>query len=93
MFRSGGLVNPVTMIGLALIAAVAVFQLINLPVEFNASRRALQVLPQMGILTEQENAGARKMLTAAAMTYVAATIAAVWHLLYWAMLIFGGSRN
>jgi Zn-dependent membrane protease YugP len=89
MSGSAGLVNPLTMIGLGLIAAVAVFQLVNLPVEFDASRRALQVLPQMGILGAEETAGARKMLTAAAMTYVAATVAALVELLYFALLIFG----
>ena len=89
MSGTGGLINPITMVGLGLIAAVVVFQLVNLPVEFDASRRALQVLPQMGILTEQETAGARKMLTAAAMTYVAATVAALLQLLYWAWMIFG----
>ena len=81
--------------GCVLLGAVVLFQLVNLPVEFDASRRALQVLPAMGILTPEENAGARTMLTAAAMTYVAATIAAIWTLLYWLMRlgVIGGSRD
>jgi len=88
--------NSITYIGLGLIFAVVLFQVINLPVEFDASRRALQLLPAMGILTEQENAGARAMLTAAAMTYVAATATAILQLLYWMMrlgLLGGRSSN
>ncbi len=97
LFMGGGNPNnPLVLLGLAGIAAIAVFQVINLPVEFNASRRALQVLPEIGILTDEENRGARAMLTAAAMTYVAATIAAVWTLVYWLWrlgLIGGSSRD
>ena len=75
---------PVLMyLGLLGIAAIAVFQLINLPVEFDASRRALELLPQSGALTEEENRGARSVLIAAALTYVAGTIAAIWTLLYY----------
>lgn len=81
----GKALNPITLIGLLLIAGVAVFQLINLPVEFDASRRALQVLPRIGILSAEETVGAKKVLTAAAMTYVAATIAALWELVFWMM--------
>jgi hypothetical protein len=86
--------NPITLIGLGLIACVAVFQVVNLPVEFDASRRALLVLPGVGILDAEETAGARKVLRAAAMTYVAATIAALWELLYWAyrLGLLGGRR-
>jgi hypothetical protein len=84
-FMMGKALNPITLIGLLLIAGVAVFQLVNLPVEFDASRRALQILPRIGILTEEETVGARKVLTAAAMTYVAATIAALWELFFWMM--------
>lgn len=75
--------NALILLGVGGIGAIAVFQLINLPVEFDASRRALQVLPEMGILTPDENAHARKVLNAAAMTYVAATIGAILVLLYW----------
>ncbi|MCW8133109.1 MAG: zinc metallopeptidase [Planctomycetota bacterium] len=96
LFMSGGNPqNPITLLGLAGLAAVALFQLVNLPVEFDASRRALQLLPGIGILDEEENQGARSVLTAAAFTYVAATIAAVWTLLYWAMRLglLGGNRD
>ncbi len=88
--------NPLVLVGVALIAAIVVFQIINLPVEFNASKRALQVLPEIGILTDEENRGARSVLTAAAMTYVAATVAAIWTLVYWLWrlgLIGGSSRD
>ena len=59
-------------IGLILFAAVAVFQLITLPVEFNASQRAITVLRDSQVLSEEELRGTKKVLRAAAMTYVAA---------------------
>jgi Zn-dependent membrane protease YugP len=96
MWMGHGRVNVISLIGLGLIGCVAFFQLVNLPVEIDASRRALQALPGIGILSEEENRGARTMLTAAAFTYIAATIAALWELLYWAMrmgLIGGRSRD
>lgn len=69
-----------------------VFQLVTLPVEFNASRRALAAIEQNGLLTEDELAGARKTLSAAAMTYVAATAAALAQLLR-LLILFGGNRR
>lgn len=87
--------NGFSIAGLLLFASVAFFQLVNLPVELDASRRALQLLPQTGILTAEETQGARSVLLAAAMTYVAATAAALWELIYWAMRLglIGGRRN
>lgn len=61
--------------------AVVLFQLITLPVEFNASRRALTALSETGILNDEELGGAKKVLNAAALTYVAATLTAVAQLL------------
>ena len=92
---TAGQPSIIAWIGLLLLGAVVFFQLINLPVEFDASRRALQVLPATGILTAEENEGARAVLTAAAMTYVAATVAAIAELLYWAwrLGLLGGSNN
>lgn len=58
------------------------FQLVTLPVEFNASSRALQALGGVGVLSADELPGARKVLSAAALTYVAAAIAAVGQLIY-----------
>jgi len=69
-------------VGILFFTAVVVFQLITLPVEFNASRRALKVLHDTNILTKRELPGAREVLTAAALTYVAAATAAILQLLY-----------
>lgn len=68
-------------IGILLFSTVAIFQLITLPVEFDASRRALEVLAGTGLLEGEEIDGARKVLSAAAMTYVAALISSVAQLL------------
>ena len=83
------------LIGFVLLCGILVFQLVNLPVEFNASKRALQLLPATGILTPEENRGAQKVLAAAALTYVAAMIAILWELIYYAMRLglLGGSRR
>ena len=78
--------------GIACFGLSLVFQLITLPVEFNASRRAMQTIASSGILTEYEQHGARKTLTAAAMTYVAATAVALAQLLR-LLMIFGGRRR
>ena len=63
-------------------AAVVVFQLVTLPVEFDASRRALAQLSSQGIVTADEQPGARRVLTAAAVTYVVAALAALTYLLF-----------
>ena len=68
-------------IGIIAMAAVILFHTITLPVEFNASSRALKQMDQLGIITEEENTGAKKVLRAAAMTYVAALATAVANLL------------
>lgn len=77
-------------IGIACFSLSVIFQLVTLPVEFNASRRALQAIEQGQILTDEELKGARKTLSAAAMTYVAATAAAIAQLLR-LLILFGGS--
>lgn len=74
--------------GLVLFALVALFQLITLPVEFNASRRAIATLNSFGIVDSVEESGVRKVLTAAALTYVAALIVSLAQLLR-LVLIFG----
>ena len=79
-------------LGIACFALSLVFQLVTLPVEFNASRRALQAIESGELLTDEERRGARKTLTAAAMTYVAATAVALAQLLR-LLLIFGGRRR
>ncbi len=80
-------------IGLALFATATVFTLVTLPVEFDASKRALVTLQSSGVLASDELDGAKKVLDAAAMTYVAAAAASVMTLLYWAMHILGSQRS
>ena len=87
----GRLSNFFIYLGIACFGLSLVFQLVTLPVEFNASRRALDAISQTGILTEEEQVRARKTLTAAALTYVAATAAALAQLLR--LLVLFGNRN
>lgn len=79
-------------LGIACFGLSVLFQLVTLPVEFNASHRALAAIEQNGILTEDELAGARKTLSAAAMTYVAATATALAQLLR-LLVLFGNNRR
>ena len=79
-------------LGIACFGLSLVFQLVTLPVEFNASRRAMEAISTGNLLTEDEQRGARKTLTAAAMTYVAATAVALAQLLR-LLLLFGGNRR
>jgi Zn-dependent membrane protease YugP len=72
---------------------VAAFQLVNLPVEFDASNRAKQLLVQYGIVGNQEMAYVNNVLNAAAWTYVAATLQSVLTVLYYVMLATSGSRE
>lgn len=69
--------------GIVLFALAVLFQLVTLPVEFDASRRALAALSEGGMLPNEQVGGARQVLTAAAMTYVAGTLVAVLQLLYY----------
>jgi len=82
-------------IGILLFGSVCVMTLVTLPVEFDASRRALITLESGGFVTADELAGARKVLNAAALTYVAAFLTSVLTLFYWAMRLglFGGRRD
>ena len=84
------MLRPLAIVGLLLWGVVVLFQVINLPVEFNASRRARAVLLSSGMITQVEDRIVAKVLSAAAMTYVAATIVATMQLLYYAMLVLGG---
>lgn len=79
--------------GLALYALTAVFQFVTLPVEFNASSRALRVIDETGLLAGDEYKGAKKVLTAAAMTYVAALATSLRNLFYYAMRLLGNSNR
>ncbi len=89
IFGAMGLVN----IGVIFFAGAVLFQIVTLPVEFNASSRAMAILANGGYLAGDEVGSARKVLNAAAMTYVAATAAAVMQLLYYVMLARGGSDD
>jgi len=81
-------------IGLIVFSLGALFALVTLPVEFDASARARRLLRETGIVqTEEEAAGVNTVLRAAALTYVAALVTAISQLLYYAMLIFGGRRR
>ncbi len=94
LFSFGGSYNYTFIyLGIACFGLSLVFQLVTLPVEFNASRRAMQAIENAGILTSDEQQGARKTLTAAALTYVAATAVALAQLLRLLILFGGGNRR
>ena len=80
-------------VGIFLFLFVVLFQIITLPVEFNASNRALKVLDERYILQGNELAGAKKVLSAAAMTYVAAVFSSILQLLRLVLLVQGGNRR
>lgn len=84
--------HPLVMMGIALYSLMTLFQLVTLPVEFNASSRALETLDREAILSRPECADAKKVLSAAAMTYVAALLVSVANLLR-LLLLFGGRRR
>lgn len=85
----GSFSNTLLYIGIACFGLSLIFQLITLPVEFNASRRALEAIQSAQLLSEDELRGARKTLSAAAMTYVAATAVSLAQLLR-LITLFGG---
>lgn len=90
----GIIMNSFSMIqfGIMLFAVIVIFQVITLPVEFNASRRAIATLGGDGVLDAEELSGAKRVLGAAAMTYVAAMVTAVLQLLQ-LLLVFGGHND
>lgn len=79
--------------GVLLFAASTLFALVTLPVEYNASARARQLLEQAGLVTPEEYTGVRTMLNAAAYTYVAGFAASLLQLLYYVMLVSGMSNR
>ena len=85
-----GMIQPLIMVGIALFAAAVVFSIITLPVEFNASKRAVMILSAGGFLSSDEVTGAKSVLSAAALTYVASALASVLTLL---RLILLSRRN
>ena len=88
----GSFSDTLVYLGIAAFGMSLVFQIVTLPVEFNASRRAMQAIESTNILTEEEQRGARKTLKAAALTYVAATAVALAQLLR-LLILFGGRRR
>lgn len=84
--------QPLITLGIVLFSFGVFFQLVTLPVEFDASRRALAILGDLGLVETQEMSGAKKVLSAAAMTYVASAAAAILQLLR-LILLFGGRRR
>ena len=79
-------------VGIALFAAAVLFQLVTLPVEFDASKRAVAEMNRLGLATSADVGGSKAVLNAAAMTYVAAAAASVMYLLYYVMQ-FAGARE
>jgi len=79
-------------IGVVLFSGAAIFSLITLPVELNASARAMEMLTSAGLVTQQEYKGAKSVLSAAALTYVAAAAQSISTLLYYVFLL-GGIRR
>ena len=90
----GGIMHlfPLIWLGIAAFACIVFFQLVNLPVEFDASARAKTELVNLGIVQDQEMPYIRKVLNAAALSYVAATLQSILTLLYYVMR-FAGSRR
>src|SRR5581483_9492271 len=80
-------------IGVVVFAAAVLFQLVTLPVELDASRRALALLTASGFVDRTELSQTRKVLSAAALTYVAAAAVAVMQLLQFGLLLSGGGRS
>ena len=87
LFMSGTLGDSIALLGVLLFGMTAVFALVTLPVEFDASKRAKQQLVSAGILSPQELVGVNKVLDAAALTYVAAAVQAVTTMIYYLMIL------
>ena len=86
--------QPLLWIGIVLFSSAFVFALVTLPVELDASNRAMRMLTTSGFLVgQQEQNGARQVLNAAALTYVAGLLMALMQLLYYVMLATGGRRR
>ena len=95
MIFVGGFLGSLQLIVLGVIAfsAVVFFQLVNLPVEFDASNRAKRQLVEFGVVPEAQMGHVNRVLNAAALTYVAAALQSVMILLYYVTRLSGGSRG
>jgi len=87
--------RPLLLLGIAAFAVVVLFQLVTLPVEFNASARAKRLCVETGIIDADERVGVDRVLNAAALTYVAAFVSSLLTLLYylWRAGLIGGRRD
>ena len=90
---AGDFGRKIILLGILLFSLVAIFQLVTLPVEFNASNRALEVIRDSGMFAQEDYRGAKKVLTAAALTYVAALVTSIMQILYYVTRFLGGRRN
>ena len=93
MIGALGTIPALMWAGVILFSAVVFFQVVNLPVEFNASSRAREHLIQYGLIADREEQYVAKVLNAAALTYVAGTLQSVMTLLYYLMVLTGGNRS
>ncbi len=89
---SGDIASTMVLIGICLFALAVLFTIVTLPVEFNASDRARQMLRANGLVSAQEYEGASAVLSAAALTYVAAMLQAVAQLFYFVLMFLGMRR-
>ena len=86
--------SGLSVLGLILFAAATAFTIVTLPVELDASRRALKLMRETGLIaSQQDEQGVNAVLRAAAFTYVAAVASSILTLLYYAMLVFGNNRR
>jgi hypothetical protein len=92
IFGAGSFGLTVAWIGVALFSIAVLFTLVTLPVEFDASKRAKRLLVSQNVLFEDEIEGVNKVLDAAALTYVAAAVAAIGQLLYYVVILSGRRR-
>jgi Zn-dependent membrane protease YugP len=81
------------MLGIILFSVVVLFHLVTLPVEINASRRAVALLSENGLVSAAELPGVKSVLSAAALTYLAATLSAVSNLFYYLLIFTGGGED
>ena len=93
LFAGNTLGRSLIFFGILLFSMVALFQLVTLPVEFDASARAMTVIRESGMFTDGDVTGARKVLKAAAMTYVAALISSIMQILYYISRYLAGGRR
>lgn len=93
LFMAGTIGTQIAWFGLIVFAATAVFALLTLPVEFNATARAKEWLANSGVIYGEERGGINAVLDAAALTYVAGAIQAISTILYYAFLLMGRSRD